>query len=77
MKEHEIPCELCGEVYDLDELIPFDDRSSARSVWRMKPPSAPAAASGSGSLTTPVSPSGSTVSTTVPSATASSWSRIP
>ena len=26
MKEHEIPCELCGEVYDLDELIPFDDR---------------------------------------------------
>ena len=26
MKEHEIPCELCGEVYDPDELIPFDDR---------------------------------------------------
>ena len=26
MKEHEIPCELCGEVYGSDELIPFDDR---------------------------------------------------
>lgn len=26
MNEHEIPCELCGEVYDPDELIPFDDR---------------------------------------------------
>ena len=26
MKEREIPCELCGEVYDPDELIPFDDR---------------------------------------------------
>ena len=53
MKEHEIPCELCGEVYDPDELIPFDDGSSAQSAWRTKPPSAPAAVSGSGSLTTP------------------------
>ena len=26
MNEHETTCALCGEIYDPDELIPFDDR---------------------------------------------------
>ena len=31
MKEPKFTCELCGETYDLDTLIPFDDRLLQRS----------------------------------------------
>ena len=31
MKEPKFNCELCGKTYDLDTLIPFDDRLLQRS----------------------------------------------
>ena len=31
MKEPKFSCELCGKTYDLDTLIPFDDRLLQRS----------------------------------------------
>ncbi len=31
MKEPKFTCELCGKTYDLDTLIPFDDRLLQRS----------------------------------------------
>ena len=31
MKEPKFICELCGKTYDLDTLIPFDDRLLQRS----------------------------------------------